>query len=395
MEIVRNVRAVELSNATIKSLPENVRLILKAVENNGQKVALVKGGNARFVLIHLLKEKGLFADELRYGIESCVNDLDICLLRTDSWEKQSQMLKEAGEAIQKALAAFEVTLEPKDTEFVAANNLPDAVRKILTSRDLTINEVILVYENGGWFVHYTAECAEDLSAGIGFLNPRAGLVWYVCGKVIPSPLGIARLAKYLVNGRVNKIVFPEYYRQLYLEEIGRRVEGKDLPTGAHKLPEGGSLGLYSLVLMKLYCQGNDSRRRAMRILKELGLTDLDGPAAYIREQELLFKMYGKDFELLDLTWDEIIAKQKQSNEMVNNGRKIRKDARAACEHQMVPQTCPGCGNRCQIEKCTKCTQVKFKAPLPCVAALFAGKTMWDAGMKGIFYAPNLPKLMEG
>jgi len=393
MEIVRDV-LVDPMDSIVNNLPESVKLTLKALE--GRKIALVKGGTARLALLALLKSKGEFKDEVRYGIESRVNDLDICLLRTGTWEKQAATLKEAGMALQRDLAAFDVRLEPKDTEFVSAGSFnADAIKKILCSRDLTINEVVLVYRDGRWCVHYTPECREDLINGVGFLNPRAGLVWYTCGKAIPSPLGIARLIKYLVAGKINRIVFPEYYRELYLEEIARRVEGKDLPLGVYKLPEGGSLGLYSLVLMKLYCQGNEKQRRAMLVLKGLGLTDLDDPAAYIREQELLFQLHQETiFELNDMDWDQVIAKQKKRNEMVNDGRKACKDARAACQHEMVPQVCPGCGHRCNIQKCTKCTQVIFRAPLPCVAALFEGRTMRFDGMGDIFYAPPLPKMMD-
>lgn len=387
MEIVRKVAVQDVPVEFIANLPEIVKTVLGVLK--GDVSVGIKGGIARLMLIEMLRREGVFKDESRYQVERKINDVDLCLLREGSWEKTSEELVKKGIDLQEKLAKAGIELEPRDTEFFKGFSYdPATIRKFLCSRDLTFNEVLVTAtQNGQWQIHYTPQCKEDLIEGVGFLNPKPGLIWYVGGRVIPSPFGFARLFKYLVAGKAKKIILPEFWLNLYFEEIARRVEGKILPAGAPKLPEGGTMGLYSMVLMELYCQGDlNKQRRVMKILKDLKFTDLIDPAIYLREQKILFQMYGRPYELNKLTWEQVVQRQKASAEMINNGKKERKDAREKCAHEMEINSCQGCGYKCAIGKCQKCTHVVFDPPLPCNEALYRGE-LSPKRMRNTIYVP--------
>jgi len=382
----KNINRTALDARFVFGLPENIQKILAILAGNNLEV---NGGIPRYVLLHLLHEAGEFNDEVRLEIERGIVDVDMALPRGESWARSGAWLESAGMAMQGKLAQIGVELEPKDVQFVNTGRFGDeAISKVLCSRDFPFNESLLVWEDGGWVLYFTQECREDLINGIGFLNPIPGLYWTVDGRIVPSPLGWARMIKYLVSGKIDKIILPEISKTLYFEEIGRRIA----EVGDKRYPAGCNLGKYSLILMLLYCKDLAQQRRAMIVLNDLGFTDLLDPADYIREQKLLLQLSDKDIKLEKLTWQQVIERQAKRGEKIQKGRSELSDARDKCTHDMVFRRCKGCRKECSVGRCTKCTYAEFRSPLPCTAAVYEGRVLVEDGVENHIYVPPLPKL---
>jgi hypothetical protein len=386
MQLKRKILSVGINAELMNLFPENIRQALKALEGKG---VAIKGGFARYCFIEYLKGIGKFTDMVRYEIEKKVIDLDIVLLRRDSWEREKDLLIARGEALQAELAKLGLIIEAKDAEIAKGRHFDfKTIRNILATRDLTINEVLLVWENGQWVIQYTPQCYHDIIDGVGYINPKPGHARVYRGVWFPSPRGLARAIKFLASGKIYKIVFPEVCRQFFFEEFERRVKAENLPAGVRQQYE--PMEFFGLVLFKIYCTVPEIQNRAMQIMVDLGLTDgMLSVAAYVREQELLSKLHGTPFEMEEQTWGKVVQKQIDNNKNVVVGQQARKEQRGACKHEMVNYVCQGCDFHCPMKVCGKCTLSIFNPPLPCAMDLENGRM---PHMKNIFYEPPLPRM---
>jgi hypothetical protein len=230
--------------------------------------------------------------------------------------------------------------------------------------------VVLIFSAGGWKIFYTPFALKHLAQGVGmFIRPKTTNLYYSAGRVFPSALGMIRLIKFLVAGKVNKIYLPRWWLTLYMENYQKKVAAGEMPPNA-------PLGFYSLVLLKNYFGDKPLlQKKAMVALYDLGFTDMLDPELYIRQQEAIFCDADKEFALKDFTIEEVFDRYLENRRKKEESKKNRQAARANCVHEFKIIDCDLCGrNRCVIETCSKCGKNKTNGFLPCTMRFYAGQT---------------------
>ena len=352
----------------IRPLSPDIKNLLATLEN--QHAVAIKGGIAKLCLMTVLMHEGRFKDVPRWQLEKKINDIDIVFIQDPTSPDFRQELIDKYNSIHALLEAKGLTINPRDIDIVEEQRMTEAVTKILAANDLTINEVVLVPDNGQWRLFFTPNCERHMIEGVGvFVKPKTTNIHYSAGRIFPSPLGLIRLLKFLVVGKVGKIYLPRWWLTLYFENYQKKVKAGDLPAG-------GPLGLYSLVLLKNYFGDNLAlQNKAMVALYDLGFTDILNPDLYIKQQEAIFADANKDFELKDFTIEEVFERFLESKKRKEDSQKNRQAARLGCEHEVQTIDCSLCGkNRCIIENCVKCGRSKNPQPLPCTLRLWRGET---------------------
>jgi len=376
--IVRIFSKFGLSDEFIKGLPQEVQGVLETLA--GQRKLVITGEIPQLVLMAKLRETGEFNDEWRYlaGLKSA--KVSLAWSRKDTWTDNEVDLASMGRVLQAEMEGFGVEVEPQNVEFINVPLSEEVVQqKILVSRDATISECALLWNNK-WVLYYTVRCKEDLVKGVGFLNPGPRLMWGVDGVLVPSPLGLARLLNYLANGKVGRIALPETWVKLYHEQVNRRMVGPDELAGYGQLPYGCPLGVHSLILMHTYCKDDPRKQQyVLNILRDLELTVHDDPEEYIKEQEILLKRGGQEFRLQKMTWEDAARNQR---ERMAQRLKPTKRGSSICDHSFTAVQCAGCDRQCRIEHCDDCSSVRYSGPLPCAIALGQGRIM---GMGDVLY----------
>ena len=324
-------RKVFMQEIDVSKMSEDVREILEFLGN--EMYLGIKGGYAKKVLREFL---GQTSKKIHYP--EMEMDLDIILTFAGTLAKNIDMLDSRVVALKQKLSGT-IILSPADVEPVKGN-LGDekTLKKILESRDLTINEVVLVPDNGKWFLYYTDKCYRDTLQGVGILAANGKRTTRVdCGRTVAAPAGIARLLRFLIEGKVKKIYLPRWWI--------------DFETG---------LGSYGLVLCRRYRGNPFFERRMMAYLKKLGLTNLDTKdfEQYMRVEEIAhYDRTGEEFLYNDnRSFKEIHKASVKGRKQGEAGRQGRKEERDNCLHKATKVfTCEHCHENCTIERCADCT----------------------------------------
>lgn len=363
----------------ISSLPESVKEILKKLETESNLA--VKGGLARLVLLHSLKKAGKVIEEERMAAENKVKDLDIIIFHSQRLAESRNYLlkreKELREILSEVLTEKHIDFNGRDIEPVRGSlKKSDKTRtltKVLRTRDLTINEVVLISEKGRWVLYYSPRCWRDLISSVGMLTSGGWkTVRYETGRMrmLPTNYGFFRLLRFWVEGKVKKIWLPSWMRRAHLQEMARLQR-----KGA--LPEGANLGRYALVVWNQYKDAEMKiKNRWMIALNSLGFTDLLSFDVFVKEQQLLdaFK-YQQDFTFEDdIPLSEIIEKLLTERKKKQEDREKRKAEMATCSHNFKTINCNDCPQHCEYCKfrmCPICNYVE-KKEFPCNLMFQAG-----------------------
>lgn len=353
----RQIFSISLREEHIALLPRKVRAVLGALA--GERNILVKGGISRLCLMVLIDKKGKLEDRARLDIEKRIGDVDLAIWPDNKNPDARAQLNQRYVNLAQKLYAAGAIFEPKNIDIIDVDGGGAPVEKVFETTDLTINEVALGYEGNAWRVYYTSQAIRHLAKGWGvFVCPKPTNIRIDAGRVFPSPLGMVRLLKFLVSGKVKKIYLPVHWRKLYFADYERK-----LKEGLRQ--SNAPLGLHSLVLMKNYF-GNDDRlqKKAMFALYDLGFTTLLDPDLYIRQQEDIFARAQMRFELKDLSFEDVFNRYLEEK----NRRYQPRHAAAAepCAHAWEQTSCDLCGKRaCAIETCKNCGKGKSCPPMAC------------------------------
>jgi len=259
----------------ITLLPVAIRAILELLQ--GQKELAIKGGLARLALLEKLKKEGKEIKDFRLLRERALKDVDIIIFHYRRLAEEKDCLvarqREIKEMLNPILQKHGIRFDGRDTEpfrgSLKGEYKQETLERILSGRDLTINEIVLVFEDNRWFAYYRPRCYRDLILGIAMLTNNGGwkTIRYDAGRIIPTNYGLYRLLRPWVEGKVEKIFLPDWQIKAHLKEISKLQQ-------QGKLPEGANLGRYSLILSGQYRNANEQvKERWMRALFHLGLTD--------------------------------------------------------------------------------------------------------------------------
>lgn len=320
----------------------------------------IKGGIARYaVLVTMMRSRGKIIEKQRIQRESEVKDIDLILCHYRRLKESMDYLLNTRDTIKEILKPIirGTTIELSDWCFEPFRisqvepKKENTIKNILSTRDLTMNQVILHWEaSEGWIAYFTPAAYRDLLYSIGFLTTQG---WKTIrkdslGRLLPSNYGFYRLFKYLAEGKVSRIWLPDWMIREHFKEIERlHQEGK--------LPEGATLGRYALIIAHKYKNTSwKIKHRWMRILRGFGFTDIPDFDTFAKEQELLFSLNEKfDFES-EISLEEIIDKMITERREKQKKQHERKLKREECDHKFETITCKDCVMKCRIKKCKKC-----------------------------------------
>jgi hypothetical protein len=388
----RDIYKIEVNTSI---LPEVSQTILSNLLEEGVGP---KGGLARSVLLKMESEKkDSKIDLYRLDIEeNRLKDLDFVILYRQQLSKEKEFLLsrevEIRQKIQETLKEKNIRFDGRDIEPVRGSFSGDlklkTITKILITRDLTINEVLLVPEEGKWYCYYTRQGRQDLISGIGMLAPNG---WKTTrsdlGRLIPSNYGFFRLLRFWVEGKVSKIWLPKWMINVHLAEIQRlQDEGK--------LPEGATLGRYSRILVAQYRNADAIiKKRWMQTLNLLGFTDLASFDDYSKEQELLDGLTNDfDFEE-NISLKEVIEKTIKERQEKQNSRHIRNQEMEECiKHVFETTYCHNCkiNGGCEIKKCVLCNHIEKPENMQCNEIFRTSH--WKADTCSVLFFPRYYKL---
>lgn len=328
-------------------VPEKIRDTLCLLSD--EEYLGVKGGYAKAVLGQMLINAGKIHNNLALNNNLDSLDLDIVLTfvgtRKNNIDNLSKRVTELTEKLKTV-----IQLHPEDVEMLSGNlhSNEKTVRKFLESRDLTINEVVLIPKDGNWLLVYTDKCYRDTINSTAMLAANGkGTVRYDYGRLVAGPYGICRLVRFLVEGKVKSIYLPKWWIERNNQEA-RRLNKENL-------------GVYGLILAERYLKKPSLQSELIKALNALELTDLIDFGIYKREQEVFFKLQrnNKEFNFNhSRTFREIQQHLIEKEEQRKISQSQRKKFREECNHKntekFVCRYCPPHG--CTIEACGSCTK---------------------------------------
>ena len=260
----------------------------------------------------------------------------------------------------------------------------ETVSQILASRDMTINQVVLILRHGDWYICYTDLCQRHTINGIGMLNPTGKrVVRLESGIIVPTCRGWNRLLKFYAKGIVNWIYVTKSHTALHFAEMKRLQDKGEL---------SGSLGNHGLVLAYQHDKADLwTKARLMAALYGMRFTHTRDFNQWLKEQE---DLNGEGFVFQQtISVREALTELFAKNRERQDGQTKRRRERDDCRHEMKTITCPGCNRGCKIKKCTKCTRYIVINPestiLPCNVVFKKGDHLlkpWD--LKSFFPLPQ-------
>ncbi len=336
-------------------IPEEVREALELL--GGESHLGIKGGHAKTVMEEILRQQGK-NPKSRSRPSGIGMDLDIVLTFVGTRKKSIDMLDERVRELTEKLLETGIELNPADVETLKGNLSSEKIlQRFLESRDVTINESILVPKQGEWCLFYTDKCFRDTLNGIGILAANgSGTTRIDAGRKIAGPLGIVRLLRFLIEGKVNRIYLPQWWIDLNNKEAKRM----------HR----ESLGGYGPILGRRYRGKPVLEEKMMLYLNKLGLTDIRNFERYMEEQEIFFQFHtGNKFSFNDKrSFREIQEHFMRKEEERTTSYQERKTARDICSHETVSTfVCGYCPRKCLIKKCADCTAFEVipeNSPIP-------------------------------
>ncbi|MCD6550362.1 hypothetical protein J7K24_02340 [bacterium] len=357
---------MKIERAVIKEdiLPDKIKAILDALIK--EKNLAIKGGVARTVLLYYMKQGRKRINEKRLEIEKDLSDIDVIVLHSQSLARSKEYLIQREEILREVLSEFiseGIRFDGRDIEPVRGSLLrPEykqkTLTKILRTRDLTINEVVLIPESNYWTAYFSKRCWRDLLCSIGMLTSGGWkTIRYDAGRMIPTNYGFYRLLKFWVEKKVGRIWLPKWMIEVHLKEIERR-----------NTVEGASLGRYSRVIVNQYRNSSPQiKKRWMRALRYLGFTDLESFEIFAKEQELLDALQNQEEFLFEenVSLFQMIEKTLHERKKKQKDREERKKRMKRCLHKFSVIQCNGCERRCRINKCLYCDYVEKRGEFQC------------------------------
>jgi len=352
-------------------LPEVFQKILNILIE--EKNLAIKGGLARAIFLILafeIEKKPI--SSFRLKIEENLKDLDLIIFHYFRLAESKEYLLRREATLKTNLSSVlqenNIRFDGRDIEPIKGTIMDQdckkkLIYKILTTRDLTINEIILIPECGRWYAYCTQQGWRDLIGGIGVLSPNG---WKTVrrdkGRMVPTNYGLFRLFRFFVEGKVRKIWLPQWMINIHLTEMKRLQE-------EGKLPEGATLGRYSRILTSQFRDADEEiKLRWMQLLNSLGFTDLASFDDYAKEQELLDGLNNEfDFEdqvLLETIIEKTLVERKEKQE----SKHLRNQQMEKCEEHLFEEIyCENCQSvtGCKIKKCVLCNRVEASELLFC------------------------------
>ena len=324
-------------------IPGEIREVLELLSD--EPYSGVKGGYAKMVLENVLREQGK-NPKGRSHPNGTDLDLDIVLTFVGTRKKSIDMLDKRVDGLIEKLSGISVKLNPADIETLKGSfGNEKTIQKFLESRDVTINETILIPSQGKWTLHYTDKCFRDTLDGTGILSVNgSGTTRIAAGRQIAGPYGIVRLLHFLIEKKVDKVYLPQWWIDLNNKEA--------------KIIHKEVLGGYGPILGRRYRGKPALEERMMLYLNKLGLTDIRNFEKYMEEQELFFQFHtGNKFSFNDeRSLKEVQEHLVKKEEEKTISYQERKAARDTCSHETISTfVCGHCPRKCIIKKCDNCT----------------------------------------
>lgn len=355
--VFRKIIEIDFNEKIKVLLPDFALESISILENEPN--IILKGGLTRLCLIGELMLQRKFNNKNRLAVEHRIKDLDIILIHSNSLAKDREGLIARFDKLQCLLKNKGIDLKGEDVEPIKGDSRDSKIiSHILGTRDFTINEVVLARINSRWKLFFTPQCWRDLAKGVGFLNPKPGMIRYDWGRILPSNLGWARLLKFLAEMKVSSVYIPAWWVETHFREADRQI-------GQGLLPKGGVMGLYAPLLIEKYAINNiPVQKRLMKILNSLGFADTLYPEEYLDYQKAIFAAQGKEFSLKVFSFTDGLDHEIERANQREEGRRNRKSQREACQHEFKNLDCRGCAANCILKSCIKCGHVETTA-LPC------------------------------
>ncbi len=382
----RKISRIEIDEKEMmKLLPKKIIKVLEVLAPT--KNIIIKGGFAKAILGQILKnEKKIKKNRAIENAWEKPLDIDLILTFTGTKKKNLTLLNEKVIELKEKLKKTGFELSSRDIELIKGGlNNERTIRKILETREMTINEVILVPEEKQWFLYHTDKAHRDTINSVAMLtvnNPPT--VRYDYGRLITSPYGTIRLIRFFIEEKVETIYLPRWW----IERNNKEAEKASRPK----------LASYGLILVERYAEFPKLQTKLMKILNEFELTNANNFDEYKKEQEILFQKYsGKKFKLIkETSFEQLQRALSKKQEQQMSRRRERKELRTACSHFVESFICSHCDQACTIKYCVKCSKIeitpkKEKKPLH-IYELFCNKRFitadpyWDK--QGFF--PEFP-----
>ena len=269
----RKISRIEIvQEEMMKLLPKKIIKVLEVLAPT--KNIIIKGGFAKTILGQILKnEKKIEKNRALDNAWEKPLDIDLILTFTDTKKKSLPSLNEKVIELKEKLQKTGFELSGRDIELIkGVSNNRETVRKILETREMTINEVILVPEQKRWFLYHTDEAHRDTINSVAMLtvnNPPT--VRYDYGRLITSPYGTIRLIRFFIEEKVETIYLPRWW----IERNNKEAEKTNRPK----------LSSYGLILAERYAEFPKLQTKLIKILNEFELTNVSDFNEYKKEQK--------------------------------------------------------------------------------------------------------------
>lgn len=350
MELRRKTFVVKINQDAIEKMviPDKIKGVFKLLGE--EQYFGVKGGYSKILFGELLRQKRAgkeIFNNRALGGDGVSVDLDIVINYIGSLKNALPKLVERVDDLTEKLQEIGIHLNGADVE-PREGNVADKkfLRNFLSSRDLTMNEIIAVpIATGDWKLCFTDLCYRDTVNGAGILSPNGkGTLRWDYGRLVPTPSGITRLIRFLTEGKVKSIYLPQWWIERNNQEAER--------IGKEKL------GTYGLILCQRYLNKPSLQTKLMRTLRKLELTDIPNFQDYLREQETFFQLWNKNgtFQFNEKrTFKEVQEHLKDKQKKGKTGLEQRQSQQEHCMHQNIKVIkCNYCGKHCTIKVCEDC-----------------------------------------
>lgn len=277
----------------------------------------IKGGYARLILQECL------------GVKSpdYLIDMDVDLFIVHGQTLAKSMDEERGGKllwfVDRLQEIFAGLLTSEDIETVPYKTgsdfeIPDHIRSMLGRRDLTINECVIYFEDGCPFLYYSEQCERDLRSRTAILSTGGNGYRIDGGLIVATPLGLSRLLRFLIEGKVDRVLLPEEFLQVIRQEAN----GKQ------------PLGIWGILLCRRYRESSELQEKMMKILQSLKLNR--GIGSFAEYQKALerefFEEQGFPFEREVRSFREVLIAKVSKRETGEKRRRESKVSRGECNH---------------------------------------------------------------
>lgn len=366
-------------------LPQSAKDILQKLKET-EKIVFT-GGVASFLLLEYLREKqGKIIDQRFFRHNRKTREIGITIGHYGSLPLSESLVVSTGEKIEQSVKDLlsSNNIHYLNFSFAKVKTVEDIITKqsinaLLSEMDLTVHEVLLVYERNKWRLYYTPRCWRDSLNGIGRLTHKKETTTRRGGIIIPNGRGLCALLEEYAMGRVREIVVPEYVLNLY--------KGMNLDLQKRcRIAKGACFGRSALELKELGTN-EPAQKRLMQAISRFGFTkQLEKYDQWIAGQKAIDLLkYREEYK----SKRYLPVKEKARKEIERRRNKGKREGENAekrdnCEHRFKEIVCGLCLQRCRINIC-RCKKYNVAYPdqkeTPCSFAFINGHIL--PGMKTV------------